>query len=100
MSERVRPVGALALGQGASLSKHHPDFAVSLEPRIRPLVLELSGSWNYVTYSSCGGHLVDEGTPEVFAEAYCGVVVFSNRQISTITRLVTTAATEIGRAHV
>ena len=30
ISESVRPAGALALGQGASLSKHHSDFAISM----------------------------------------------------------------------
>lgn len=93
--ERRRPEGALALGQGASLSKHHPDFAEAIELRIRPLVLELAEQWNYVTYSSCGGHLIDGGPPEVFSEAYCGLVAFSNRQLSTLADLVSAATSDV-----
>lgn len=99
-SERRRPVGALALGQGASLSKHHPDFSDALEPRIRPLVLEFAKHWHYVTYSSCGGHLVRSEPAEVYSEAYCGVVTFSNRQLSMISHLVESATREFRSAEV
>lgn len=86
--ERVRPSGRLSLGQGASLSRHHPDFAQAVEPRIRPLVLELARNWGFVTYSSCAGHLVTPGPREVYSEAYCGVVAFANSQLSAVGRLV------------
>ena len=99
-TERRRPEGAWALGQGASLSKHHQDFADALESRIRPLVLEFAERWNYVTYSSCGGHLVDKGPPEVYSEAYCGLVTFSNRHLSTLADLVSAATCDLQSSQI
>lgn len=99
-TERVRPHRLVALGQGSSLSKHHPDFARAVEDRIRPLVLELAERWNYVTYSSCSGHLISPGPRQVFTEAYCGIVVMNNRQIYTVQRLVTEAIRALASVHV
>ncbi|MEV6415375.1 class I SAM-dependent methyltransferase [Kribbella sp. NPDC051718] len=96
---RRKPVGELALQQGASLSRHHQDFAYSIEPRIRPLVLELVRGWDFVTYSSCEAHLVDSVPVEVFSEAYCGVVTFSNRQIAVVEELVRRSAEFVTATH-
>ncbi|WP_244929195.1 class I SAM-dependent methyltransferase [Nocardioides sp. W7] len=99
-TRRVRPAGALALGQGASLSRHHPDFARAIEDRIRPLVLALAEHWNFVSYSSCAGHLVSPGPRVVYSEAYCGLVTFDNGQIASIERLVSEALREVRSVHV
>lgn len=84
---RRKPDQVTQEGSGVSLSRHHPDFESSIEQRVRPLVMELVGQWNFVSYSSCEGHPIDDG-PYAFSECYCGIVVFSNEQASTIRRLV------------
>lgn len=85
-SGRRKPDGEVQEGTGVSLSRHHPDFVSAIEPRIRPLVLELVDNWNFVSYSSCEGHRVDRGAAS-FSEAYCGIIVFSNEQTTTLTQL-------------
>jgi SAM-dependent methyltransferase len=97
---RIKPSGPYALGQGASLSRHAPDFEAAIESGVRPLVLELVRGWNFVTYSSCGGHLVRGGPREVSAQAYVGIVTFSNPQIATIRHLVERVGRDLDVADV
>lgn len=77
---RARPQGPLAWGQGASLSRHHSEFADSIEPAIRPLVAELVSGWNFVTYSSCEGHVHTHSPRIDYSESYCGVLTFDEKQ--------------------
>ena len=97
---RTKPSGPFALGQGASLSRHAPDFEAAIESGVRPLVLELVRGWNFVTYSSCGGHLVRPGPREISSQAYVGIVTFSNAQITTVRRLVDRVSGDLDAADV
>lgn len=85
---RVRPSGTVAWGQGASLSRNHPEFAACLEPAIAPLVLELVEGWGLVTYSSCEGHVVSDVPHRDYSEAYVGMVSFSDEHQSAVTMLI------------
>ncbi|OBA31135.1 class I SAM-dependent methyltransferase [Gordonia sp. 852002-51296_SCH5728562-b] len=84
---RVRPEGTVAWGQGASLSRNHPDFIECLEPAIRPLVMEIVDGWGLVTYSSCDGHLVSMEPRPDYSEAYVGVITFSETHNLAVARL-------------
>lgn len=84
---RARPEGILSWGQGASLSRHHAEFCDSLEPAIRPLVLELVDGWNFVTYSSCDGHAHTEVPKVQYSESYCGIIAFSEHHEQAVARL-------------
>lgn len=79
---RVKPPGVLAWGQGASLSRFHPEFRAALEPAIEPVVVELAEHWGFVTYSSCDGHVVAPHECGEYSESYCGTVVFTDAQES------------------
>lgn len=81
---RARPQGNLAWGQGASLSRYHGEFIDSLEPAIRPLVVELVNGWNFVTYSSCEGHVHTRSPRIEYSESYCGVVAFDDSHDKTL----------------
>ncbi|MFH5230882.1 class I SAM-dependent methyltransferase [Antrihabitans spumae] len=85
---RARPQGVFSWGQGASLSRNHPEFVSCLEPAIRPLVLELVDEWNLVTYSSCDGHVVSERPRREYSESYCGVVAFDDDHEAAVVALV------------
>ena len=89
---RRKPVGEFAVRQGATLSRHHPDFRTAIESGVRCLALELTEGWDFVTYSSCEGHLVQTVPCDVYNDAYCGVVTFANRQITVLEELVKRAS--------
>jgi len=90
------------IGQGEALTRHHPDFASSVEPAIWPLVEELVFGWGLVTYSSCEGHhLVSQ---DRFTDAYVGIIAPDAEFGETIGALLASAAAvcEVGsgRVHV
>lgn len=88
---RVRPAGTVTWGQGASLSRNHPEFVDCLEPAIKPLVVELVHEWDLVTYSSCDGHIVAHEPREDYSEAYVGIVTFTPDHLRAVTTLLETA---------
>jgi uncharacterized protein len=55
------------------------EFEASLEPVVRPLVLILVEGANLVTYTSCGGHLYQDGTP--CGECHVGVLPRSRSEL-------------------
>ncbi|WP_241548463.1 class I SAM-dependent methyltransferase [Gordonia alkanivorans] len=92
---RVRPEGTVAWGQGASLSRNHPEFLRCLEPAVSPLVVELVTEWNLVTYSSCEGHRITCEPREDYSECYVGVVAFSDIHEQAVVNLLESACAEL-----
>ena len=68
--QTLPPSGALITGEAGNINidgrpesheslvmtRWHAEFAESLEPGVRELVLKLVSAWNCITYSSCEGH--------------------------------------------
>lgn len=92
---RVRPEGTFAWGQGASVSRNHPEFLECLEPAVTSLVVELVTEWNLVTYSSCDGHRVSREPCEDYTECYVGVVSFSDVHEQALVKLFETVCAEL-----
>ena len=69
--------------RGHALSKFHSQFLESLEKGIQPLVVHVVESFNWITYTSCEGHIYLNSS-ELPAERHIGIVSRSHAEQTNI----------------
>ncbi|MFF2142165.1 radical SAM protein [Kitasatospora sp. NPDC058190] len=52
----INTVGLPGIHEADDLDPLHPQWSDGIEPRVKPLLAAVTGSWRAVTYDSCEGH--------------------------------------------
>lgn len=92
----INSTGEVGDYQGHALTRWHPQFDDAIEPKIRALVHLLIERFDWVTYSSCQGHLY-EGHPEVPVERSVGLVPRTRAESQEISGIMRTVIHRVTR---